>query len=343
MEKNLIKGGIYSKFHGKLGPRAIVWHPSDISEEIRNTVSLKTINILSGEKGETPKSIAVIPFPTNNLKGLVQAIEIKDETKRGGAVDASITILFNEANDLIFYKYMSNFEPIFNETVKKIVKLEEKKADKNKILKEMEDFYSKFNIILDELREAEISAEETEAFPAVPEGEEKGKSYRFKIIVCGDPGVGKTSTVLRFTDRAFKRTYIPTIGVNISEKKIDLSKNIGVVYILWDIAGQSKFSRMRKHFYQGADGLLLIFDLTRLKTLNSIPDWYKDIKNYLKKDIQGFIVGNKNDLVDNRQIKEKSALKIAKELNLGYIETSALTGENIDDAFFKLAELLRKI
>jgi len=205
MEKNLIKGGIYSKFHGKLGPRAIVWHPSDISEEIRNTVSLKTINILSGEKGETPKSIAVIPFPTSNLKGLVKAIEIKDETKRGGAVDASITILFNEANDLIFYKYMSNFESIFNETVKNIMKLEETKADKKRILKEMEEFYSKFNTILDELREAEISAQEAEAFPAVPEGEAKGKSFRFKIIVCGDPGVGKTSTVLRFTDRAFRK------------------------------------------------------------------------------------------------------------------------------------------
>ncbi len=345
MEKNLIKGGIYSKFHGKLGPRAIVWHPSDIAEDVRNTVSLKTINILSGEKGETPKSLAVIPFPSNNLKGLVKAIEIKDETRRGGVVDASITVLFNEANDLIFYKYMPNFESVFNETVEKVIELEESNADKNRILKEMEEFYIKLNTILDELRETEMEALEGEAFPeAVPEKVVVGKSFRFKIIVCGDPGVGKTSTILRFTDRAFKRTYIPTIGVNISEKKIDLSKekNISIVYILWDIAGQSKFSRMRKHFYQGADGVLLVFDLTRPKTLNSIPDWYKDVESYLKTKIKGFIVGNKNDLVENRKIDEDVALKIAKKLNLGYIETSALTGENIDDAFFNLGELLKR-
>ncbi|MFX0134247.1 MAG: Rab family GTPase [Candidatus Hodarchaeota archaeon] len=342
MEKNLIIGGIYSKFHGKLGPRAIVWHPSDISEDIRNTVSLKTINILSGEKGETPKSLAVIPFPSNNLKGLVKAMEIKDETRRGGVVDASITILFNEANDLIFYKYMPNFETLFNETADKVIKLEESKADKNSIMEEMGEFYSKLNTILDELRETEIAIQDKEAFPSVPlEREEAGKSYRFKIIVCGDPGVGKTSTVLRFTDRAFKRTYIPTIGVNISEKKVILSEKTSIVYILWDIAGQSKFSRMRKHFYQGADGLLLVFDLTRPNTLTSIPDWYKDVKSYLKQDMQGFIVGNKNDLVDNRKINKAKSLKVAEQLKLGYIETSALTGENVEDAFFKLGDLLR--
>ncbi|NVM02784.1 MAG: GTP-binding protein [Candidatus Helarchaeota archaeon] len=344
MEKNLIKGGIYSKFHGKLGPRAIVWHPSDVSEEIRNTVSLKTINILSGEKGETPKSLAVIPFPSNNIKGLVKAIEIKDETRRGGVVDASITILFDEANDLIFYKYMSNFETVFNETSNKVIELEESNADKDRILAEMKEFYSKLNTILNELRETEISTREEDAFPEViPEKVAVGKSFRFKIIVCGDPGVGKTSTVLRFTDRAFKRTYIPTIGVNISEKKVNLTEAISIIYILWDIAGQSKFSRMRKHFYQGADGVLLVFDLTRPNTLNSIPDWYKDVKSYLKRDMRGFIVGNKNDLIGNRKIKGSDALKIAEKLKLEYIETSALTGENIDDAFYKLGELLKKI
>jgi len=268
MEKNLIMGGIYSKFHGKIGPRAVVWYPEDLSDEVKNLVSLKTINILSGERGEVPKSLAVIPFPSVNLKGIVKSIEIKDPTRRGGAIDASITLLFNEANDIIFYKYIQNFEEIFNDAAEKIVKLEEGKADKKLIRETLTKYYIKINHMLDELRETEIEAIGAEAFPTTETAIEE-KAFRFKIIVCGDPAVGKTSTILRFTDRAFKRTYIPTIGVNITEKKM-VYKNGSIVFIIWDIAGQSKFQRMRRHFYQGADGILLVYDLTREDTLKSI-------------------------------------------------------------------------
>ena len=82
------------------------------------------------------------------------------------------------------------------------------------------------------------------------------------LFLEGEPGVGKTSVILRFTDRAFKRTYLPTMGVNISEKIISHENDI-VEYILWDVAGQAKFQLMRKHFYEGADAQILVFKLLK--------------------------------------------------------------------------------
>ena len=160
--------------------------------------------------------------------------------------------------------------------------------------------------------------------------------------MLGDPGVGKTSTILRFTDDAFTRTYIPTLGVNLSEKNIKI-KNILIKLIIWDIAGQIKFEAMRRHFYKGAEAVILIFDLTNPKSYESISNWYKDvIKNIIpiEDEIIGFIIGNKEDLVNKRKINPEEPVILAKQLNLKYIEISALTGKNVEEIFFNLAETL---
>jgi len=223
---------------------------------------------------------------------------------------------------------------------KNIIKLETSGAEKQEINQAIESFNSDLHNILNELREAELSFKDEEAFPKEIKLEQLSNIHKFKLIVCGDPAVGKTSTILRFTEHAFKRSYLPTIGTNISEKRIQV-KNRQIEYIIWDIAGQSKFQMIRKHFYTGADGLLLIFDLTRPSTLNNIRNWYKDIKNYIKNDLPGFILGNKSDLIDLRKITDSDIQNLASELNLEYIETSALSGKNVEDAFHKLgAQLL---
>jgi len=166
--------------------------------------------------------------------------------------------------------------------------------------------------------------------------------YNFKIVVCGDPGVGKTSTILRFTDDAFVRTYIPTLGVNISEKNVEVNK-IKVKLILWDIAGQIKFEAMRRHFYKGAEAVIFIFDLTNRKSFESIPNWYKDVERniiHIEDEIIGFILGNKEDLSDQRTINFEESSLFAEKLNLEYVETSALTGKNVEEIFFKLTKTL---
>ncbi|TFG05535.1 MAG: GTP-binding protein [Promethearchaeota archaeon] len=338
----MVKGVIYSQFNEKAGPEAIAWDPSNLHAEIRNLVSMKSINLLAGEGGIVPKSLAILPFPSQKLKGLIRALEIKDKTKRGGAIDSSLTLLFDESDDIIFYKYIDNFEKIFTEAATTIKKLYELDPTTPQINEELKKFHGVILETLNDLCSAEFACEEQEAFPSTDETEKKDlTTYRFKIAVVGDPGVGKTSTILRFTDKAFRRTYIPTVGVNISEKEIVIKdENIIIQFVLWDIAGQAKFQIMRRHFYSGADGQLLIFDLTRPPTFNNVKEWYQDIKNNLNKTIYGLICGNKSDLVDERLVEPAEISTLASELGLEGIETSAMTGKNVDNAFYKLGKLL---
>ena len=340
MQKDLIKGIIFSQFDEKAGPIAKVWTPEELSSQVKNLISLKSINILAGEAGNVPGSLAVIPFPSLNLKGLVKYLEIPSPMVRGKVIDASLTLLFDEADDLIFYKYMRNFESVFNEIAEKLIKMEKKEAHDNKlILVELRRFQNNVHIILNELCDSEISVQEPGEFPKPGIEDSKLRGFRYKIIVCGDPSVGKTSTVLRFTDNAFKRSYIPTIGVNISEKAIQY-KDANIKFVLWDLAGQSKFQKMRTYFYKGADGQLLVFDLTNPETFENVAKWQADIKNCLNNDLPGLILGNKNDLVSQRKVNETEIKKLAEQLKLGYFETSALTGENVHEAFLKFAAIL---
>jgi small GTP-binding protein len=338
LTRELITGIIYSQFDEKMGPVAVRWFPDDISMELRNLISLKTINIMIGEDNPGTKSLAVLPFPSIGLKGLVKFLEIKDVDRRGGVIESSLTLLYREEHDSIFYKYLSNFEVLFDEVIDEIIELEEKNGDKKKIEEILTILYSDVTRTLEELKSHEISTEEEGAFP---EAEKEGEvtKYRFKLIVVGDPMVGKTSLVLRFTDKAFRRTYISTIGVNITEKNIK-HKKAKIELIIWDIAGQAKFQRMRKHFYKGADAILLVYDLSRGNTIKSIPKWNMDIETYLNTKIPGFIVANKGDLVEERAIKEEDGKRIANELGYGYLETSALDGTNVDEAFLDLAQKL---
>ncbi len=340
MTEELIIGVIYSQFEDKLGPTALAYYPQDISIKIKNLVSLKTINIMIGEDHRSSESIAILPFPSINLKGLVRLLEIKNKSRRGGIAESSLTLLYNEVNDSIFYKYLNHFEVIFNETIDKIIDIEEETADKNQIQEELKKFHAKIINLLEDLKSQEIFIDEEESFPILDEEEVIKSKYRFKIIVCGDPSVGKTSIILRFTDHAFKRTYISTIGVNITEKIINY-KNTNIELIIWDLAGQTKFQKMRKHFYRGADAQLLIFDLTSPKTFGNVAKWNSDINRFLKDEkILGYIVGNKSDMSDERKVTKEDGIKLGKQLKYEYIETSALNGENVDEVFYNIGKIL---
>jgi small GTP-binding protein len=164
---------------------------------------------------------------------------------------------------------------------------------------------------------------------------------KFKVVVLGDPQVGKTSTSLRFTDNVFLRAYIPTMGLNITQKIFDVDTNI-VELVLWDIGGQTKFELIRKKFYEGASIILVLFDLSNAMSFANVPKWYQDIKNYMKNNqaLKGYLIGNKNDLVKKRIVSESDAIKLAYTLDLEYLEISALTGYNVAMAFQNIAKKL---
>ena len=341
MDESLVYGIIYTEVDEVVGPNPKIWEPADLSDDLLIHVSIKAITLLTAEQGLIPESIAIIPFPSIGLKGLIKFIQFRDDDRRGGVGQAAITLLFNEVDDIVFYKGMEYFNPDFNEVAQKIIEIEELKTDRDKIQKEIKNLCVKVLDILNDLRIKETTLQESEAFPK-EYIEDKGKiDYQFKIIVCGDPMVGKTSTILRFTESAFDRKYIPSIGINVKDKIIRVKKSI-IQLVIWDIAGQSKFETMRSAFYKGARGVLLVFDLTNPKSFDDLRNWYKDINKHVHigEQIIGFILGNKSDKVEERKITKKEATSLANELNLEYIETSALTGDNVKESFYKMAKYL---
>ena len=161
--------------------------------------------------------------------------------------------------------------------------------------------------------------------------------YSNKLIICGDFKVGKTSLIRRFVENRFEGDYISTLGVQISKKTVDLSENTKMNFIIWDIGGQQHFNLNRPRFYNGANAALLVIDRTRPDTLNSIENWYNEIQKSVQRNIPIIIVGNKSDLTPEIIVGEQQIKEVAKEYNFHYILTSALTGENVNDAFLYIA------
>lgn len=333
---DFISSIIYMELDEQLGPNAKAFIPQQRDDNLLMLISVKVITLLAGEETFIPKELTIIPFPSIQKKALVKYISWEDSERRGNIGSGAISVLFDESNDAIFYKYIKQFESLFEEHSKKLVQLEIERAEDEAFIKPLEDLKNELGAFLKDLKEKEMRKKEE-----FPETEDR-KSFVFKIIVCGDPSVGKTSTILRFTDNAFTRTYMPTIGVNISEKFITI-KDATVKLVLWDLAGQQKFEAMRAHFYQGSEGMFLVFDLTAFKSFNSIYNWHKDITKSIKREIPiGFILGNKSDLTEERQINAEEANKLADGLSLIYFETSALNGKNVNDVFYKMAESILK-
>jgi small GTP-binding protein len=291
--------------------------------------------LLVGEENIIPKGLEIISFPTIKMKGIIKFLKIEDPEARGGFINGTITLFFKEKDDTIFYKYMKNFEKIFDQFAVTISILEKRNANAREFITLFNEFSNEVSAILKELFEEEMGTKENIPFPkeVTPK---KLRLFSYKLIVCGDPEVGKTSTILRYTDDAFRRTYIMTMGINVSTKSVIL-ENKKVTFAIWDRAGQTKIQMTRRHFYEGAQAQLLVFDLTRPQTMENIRKWYDDIKDEIKQEIPCVILANKADLIDERKIETPVIKQISTELGIPYLETSAKSGKNINKAFQKLA------
>jgi small GTP-binding protein len=165
----------------------------------------------------------------------------------------------------------------------------------------------------------------------------KGK-FTSKLILTGDFKVGKTSLIRRFIDNLFKESYISTIGVEISKKTVNLDEDTEVNFVLWDIGGQiSTMAPYRHRFYEGASAAFIVIDRTRPGNLESVERWHKEILDSVSQSIPIVLVGNKSDLKEEVVITEEEIKIVAKQLGFHYILTSALTGENVNEAFLYIA------
>jgi small GTP-binding protein len=168
---------------------------------------------------------------------------------------------------------------------------------------------------------------------------EYGK-FSFKFVILGDHTVGKTSLIRQFVERKFSHDYRATIGLNILAHNFDFQGNeLGVQ--LWDIGAQQYFKRFRKIYYAGAEAAFIVFDLTSRESFENVKSWYEEISELIEeKDIPIVVIGNKSDLTEQRLISTEEGEELAKSLSeygSSYIETSALTGNNVKDAFELIA------
>jgi len=163
------------------------------------------------------------------------------------------------------------------------------------------------------------------------------REFVFKITILGDAAVGKTSLISQFVESSFQEDYKPTLGANIVRKDVILDKT-RVRLIMWDLAGQEKYRVVRSMYFQGCEGALLVYDVTRYHTLDSINSkWLRDFKKHVRKKGAYILIGNKIDLKDQRVIPTERGKELATKIKAShFIETSAKLGENIEEAFFLL-------
>jgi small GTP-binding protein len=168
---------------------------------------------------------------------------------------------------------------------------------------------------------------------------------KYKVILVGDPAVGKTSLINRFVTNTFIRDYKATIGVAISSKQVIIENDQEAYLQIWDIAGQTLFHKFRKRFFNNTHGALLVFDLTVPNTLENLSlSWIVDIENIVGK-IPLILLGNKHDLKKFRLAWPQEIDVFLEQHNnvLRYFDTSALTGYNVEKAFIELVSSIISI
>jgi Ras-related protein Rab-8A len=173
---------------------------------------------------------------------------------------------------------------------------------------------------------------------------EKGKTYEAKIITLGDSQVGKTSLILRYLEDRFLTTYLSTIGFDLKHKIIKLDNGDKIKLIIHDTAGQERFKSLSRNYIKKANGILVVFDVTNKQSFLNIENWIKCAKEEITKKIPIFLVGNKSDLVDKREIQTEDGENMAEEFGVKFYETSCENGNNVEKCFTDLAlEITRNL
>ena len=167
--------------------------------------------------------------------------------------------------------------------------------------------------------------------------------YLFKILLVGNSNVGKSSLFLRFVDEIWKENFVPTIGVDFKIKSIKINNKI-IKLQIWDTAGQERFKSILSSYYKGANGILLLYDITNINSFKSLSNWLIDIEKNSSKNVKKILIGNKCDLNELRKIPINKGKEFADTYNMKFIETSAKNNVNINECFNILGkELINNI
>lgn len=154
-----------------------------------------------------------------------------------------------------------------------------------------------------------------------------------KILLLGDSSVGKTCFLMRYADSTFQEVHMSTVGLDYRLKDMVMEDQKQVTVQIWDTAGQDRFRAITKNYYKGADGIVLIYDVTSRDTFQNITTWITQIKENASTSAKIIIVGNKIDMTDQIKVSTDEISKLASENNLKFIEASAKNNIRIDECF----------
>ena len=160
--------------------------------------------------------------------------------------------------------------------------------------------------------------------------------HLFKILLLGDSAVGKSCLLLRYCENSFQESHLTTIGLDFRLKTVNLEDKRKIKVQIWDTAGEDRFRAITRNYYRGANGIILMYDVTDQKSFEHIRDWVEKIKEDAVEEIIIYLVGNKIDLNNKRIITNEEGKKLAAEYNIKYYETSVKNSIGVEEVFLSL-------
>jgi Ras-related protein Rab-1A len=165
--------------------------------------------------------------------------------------------------------------------------------------------------------------------------------HLFKLLLIGDSGVGKSCLLLRYADDTYTESYISTIGVDFKIRNVEQDGKT-IKLQIWDTAGQERFRTITSSYYRGAHGIIIVYDITDAESFNNVKTWLQEIDKFASDNVNKLLLGNKCDLAANRQVPTEQAKEFADSLGIHFLETSAKSSINVEQAFLKMTSEIKQ-
>ncbi|XP_043229569.1 ras-related protein Rab-21-like [Amphibalanus amphitrite] len=170
----------------------------------------------------------------------------------------------------------------------------------------------------------------------------RANSDSFKVVLLGEGAVGKTSVVLSYVEGKFNEKHTTTLQASFLTKKLSLGGR-RVTLAIWDTAGQERFHALGPIYYRESHGACLIYDVTDEDSFQKVKNWVRELRKMLGSEICLVICGNKIDLAKDRVVELSTALAYADSVGARHFETSAKTGEGIEEVFLFLSQQMLRV